>query len=832
MGSGSMAIIHSAPLLIDLLLKSAIVLAIAFAVALCLTRASAAVRHLVWASAFAVLVIMPIFTVMLPPKEVEGWPQTAAVALPAAPISSPDPMTFAPTVSGSAAEPAPGISLPGGAPVMGIPAPAVRPAPSYSNRVYSKGVSLSAVLASLWLAGVLLGMIRLMRGLFELRKFARYSREITDPDIDAQARAMGRRPVIVLRGGAVTLGLSPMTWGVFRPIVLLPLGADNWTDERRRSVLAHEFAHVARCDWLVQTAATCVAVLYWPNPLVWWALRSLTHQSERACDDRVLVSGVAPAQYAGDLLEIIRSLRGRQTPGAVPMARPKRIENRVQSILKNGVNRTPTSAHIAATILIVSLTAAVRLAPIQASRHVLGAGQAVGNGGHEISAEMKAQFLKMDRLFREQMRDGGRAQLKAQYQTYLAAKRPTVPERQSPSEQAQLAHMLTQHGMYSQASRVLNDLLKKYPDCPEAALASMDQATIKYGYDSAPPAAIEAILARYDNAADEASIWNSLGKSYEAKHDARAIRAYRRAYDLSDDNVSSGAGLSCIRLLAAAGRIAERDALVADLLYEHSQSSEAQELRTAQHPTLGPPIPGVDTPADWKVSGTGGVTVELVRVATSQNGSWLPDGRLLSASSQNAGFQPGPNRMGVVLRITGPRDPDGGDPILMEGAQYFQSNGSWEHAGPNPGETWYGQDALLNLPDRFNFCFNLCSGPWSQGVVFSAPAPGEKVLKAGGCMLELANPAPFAKGGRKWIVTDNLGDMQSVERRLIVVDRSGRRTLLKANPEAGTNVGAVVSFDAPKLPIDQVREFRLEKRPCHRAEFRNIHLMPNARGAV
>ena len=57
--------------------------------------------------------------------------------------------------------------------------------------------------------------------------------------------------------------LIPMTWGLVRPVVLVPESWRDWTGERKRFVLLHELAHIKRYDVAFQLLARLACGLYW-----------------------------------------------------------------------------------------------------------------------------------------------------------------------------------------------------------------------------------------------------------------------------------------------------------------------------------------------------------------------------------------------------------------------------------------------------------------------------------------------------------------------------------------------------------------------------------------
>ena len=80
---------------------------------------------------------------------------------------------------------------------------------------------------------------------------------------------------------------APLTFGVFRPTVLLPEDLPVG-DAQFQLVLAHELAHIRRKDCLRKLLLTVCLCLYWWNPLVWLMVWLANRDMELACDEAVL----------------------------------------------------------------------------------------------------------------------------------------------------------------------------------------------------------------------------------------------------------------------------------------------------------------------------------------------------------------------------------------------------------------------------------------------------------------------------------------------------------------------------------------------------------------
>lgn len=81
---------------------------------------------------------------------------------------------------------------------------------------------------------------------------------------------------------------TPVTYGVFRPQIILPKSID-WKDKDMLSfVLQHEMAHIRHMDNLWKLLLIAALCLHWFNPLVFVLYFSLNRDMEIACDESVI----------------------------------------------------------------------------------------------------------------------------------------------------------------------------------------------------------------------------------------------------------------------------------------------------------------------------------------------------------------------------------------------------------------------------------------------------------------------------------------------------------------------------------------------------------------
>ena len=125
---------------------------------------------------------------------------------------------------------------------------------------------------------------------------------------------------------------APLTFGVFRPTVLLPEDLPIG-DAQFQLVLAHELAHIRRKDCLRKLLLTVCLCLYWWNPLVWMMVWLANRDMELACDEAVLraLGPDCKKAYALTLLDM-----AQRNPKSAPLCSgfaKSSAEERIRAIL-------------------------------------------------------------------------------------------------------------------------------------------------------------------------------------------------------------------------------------------------------------------------------------------------------------------------------------------------------------------------------------------------------------------------------------------------------------------------------------------------------------------
>lgn len=315
-------------LLIDLGWKSALIAGLALLASHMLRGRAAGERVILLRVAVGALLMLPLFVLAVPALEIAILPALHAV-------------------------------------------PATDVAASYSGDVSMSGAAASAYSShdlgiALYGAGGVFVLLRLLAGLFTLRRWTRMATPVADPRwVAAAARATAtmRRPVRLLVSSHVA---APLSWGIAPAWILIGPASEKHADQAD-AVIAHEMAHIHRLDWPMLVASRLATAIFWFNPLVWLVARELARQAELRADEDA-VRHVAQADYAQTLLTVAGLVAH---PVACGMAAPGTVlARRIGRVLDDRA-RPPASRLFCVALLIcgpgvAAPLAAMKLVPVPA----------------------------------------------------------------------------------------------------------------------------------------------------------------------------------------------------------------------------------------------------------------------------------------------------------------------------------------------------------------------------------------------------------------------------------------------------------------------------------
>ena len=306
-----------------MVLKTTLLLVAIGLIALLMARQSAAWRHFLWTAALALSLLMPIATMYLPSGVQVSLPWEIAEPRPRDGPALVTVMYVTPTRSQLSPD---------------------RDTTSFSSDP-REARTLWPTAMIVWLVGALSVLLRNALAHVGLIRWVHKSRPELSPEWAATLRQAAketrfRRPLHVLESDHST---SPCTFGLVRPVVLLPAAGASWPEAQRRFTLLHELAHVRRLDYLTTQIATMTCAVHWFNPLVWFAAGQARKLQELACDDAVLNAGGTPSDYAQFLVTLAAGSRRLSPafPAAVGMVQRSQLHGRVTAILDASRARRP-----------------------------------------------------------------------------------------------------------------------------------------------------------------------------------------------------------------------------------------------------------------------------------------------------------------------------------------------------------------------------------------------------------------------------------------------------------------------------------------------------------
>ena len=187
------------------------------------------------------------------------------------------------------------VLSPGPFDVAAVPPPAI-PWPSLAWGAIGLVVALRAA----WL----------IAGMSRLRSLRRRGSAADTPEFADAQWALGTRAEIRYAAGLA----QPVTFGLRRPVVLLPLSVADGPASVRRAVTTHELLHVQRHDWGWVLFEEALRTVCWCNPAVWWLTSRVQHAREEVVDHLTVLAIGSRREY----IEALLAFADAHAPVAAP----------------------------------------------------------------------------------------------------------------------------------------------------------------------------------------------------------------------------------------------------------------------------------------------------------------------------------------------------------------------------------------------------------------------------------------------------------------------------------------------------------------------------------
>jgi TonB family protein len=215
-------------------------------------------------------------------------------------------------------------------------------------------------------AGIAVRLLWLTVGACKLRQLRRSASPLEPLPatfLGAQER-LGTRAEIGLSAGAS----GPITFGLRRPMVLLPPAFLTMPPHVQEAIAYHELLHVRRRDWLYEIGEEGIRTIFWWHPAVWWLIGRIQLAREQVVDQTTIDITRAREQYVDALLLVALAKSPTTLVPAPLFLRKSLLKQRVAQIFQETTmttRRLITSLAASAVALALAATVAVYAFPLQ-----------------------------------------------------------------------------------------------------------------------------------------------------------------------------------------------------------------------------------------------------------------------------------------------------------------------------------------------------------------------------------------------------------------------------------------------------------------------------------
>lgn len=209
-----------------------------------------------------------------------------------------------------------------------------------------------SILSVIWLAGLLLCFGFFAVSYIKCYREFRFSLPVENDILEAWKEKHPLKRSLSIRQTETIA--APLSYGVIRPVILMPKNTEWKNIYQLRYVLEHEYVHIRRLDMLTKLIMIAAVCIHWFNPLVWVMYILFNRDLELSCDETVVrrFGMDIKSVYATALISMEEKKSGL-TPLCNSFSK-NAIEERIRAIMK--IKKTSKFAVIISAVLIICVT--------------------------------------------------------------------------------------------------------------------------------------------------------------------------------------------------------------------------------------------------------------------------------------------------------------------------------------------------------------------------------------------------------------------------------------------------------------------------------------------
>ncbi|MDE6944112.1 MAG: M56 family metallopeptidase [Lachnospiraceae bacterium] len=168
---------------------------------------------------------------------------------------------------------------------------------------------------------------------------------------------------------------TPLTYGILKPVILMPKETDWKNIEQLRYILSHEYVHICRYDTVTKLIATYALCIHWFNPFVWTMYILFNRDIELACDESVIRRSGDKAKSVYSLMLISMEAKKSGLSTLCNHFNKNAVEERITAIMRT--KRTTTATLLSAGLVILVTVSLFATSAIVAADNKTGDAPAV-----------------------------------------------------------------------------------------------------------------------------------------------------------------------------------------------------------------------------------------------------------------------------------------------------------------------------------------------------------------------------------------------------------------------------------------------------------------------